>query len=375
MKKTIQVTLPSTPPPSYQVWIDSNLLEKVSLWMPKDISTVVIISDEPVKQYYGTRLEQNLKQEGYQTLLLSFPTGESFKNSQTKSQLEEQMLNQGCDRNSLILGLGGGVVGDLAGFIAATYMRGIAYLHVPTTLLAMIDSSIGGKTGIDTPQGKNLIGAFWQPEAVIADIHCLKTLPRKHLINGLIEAIKIFLTCDAKMLFSLEERLDLILNYDEDCLMTLIRHAAHLKVNIIEQDEKEHHKRAILNFGHTIGHALEHLSDYQLLHGTAVALGLLMEAKIAELMGFLHVEHYQYIKRLLCRLDIHAESLKQYKIADIIQSTQLDKKRKKGQVHYVLLKEPGSVHVENNQFTHLVEDEVVEEAFYILINEIQSPPA
>lgn len=369
MKQTIQVTLPPAPPSSYQVWIDTNLLDKANLWMPKDISTVVIISDEPVNEYYGSHLEQNLKQEGYQTLLLSFPTGEAYKNSDTKSQLEEQMQKHGCDRNSLILALGGGVVGDLAGFIAATYMRGITYIHVPTTLLAMIDSSIGGKTGIDTPQGKNLVGAFWQPEAVISDINCLKTLPKKHLINGLIEAIKIFLTCDAKALFSLEQNLDLILSYDENSLITLIYKAASLKANIVEQDEKESHKRAILNFGHTIGHALEHLSHYQLLHGHAVGLGLLMEAKIAELMGLLHATHYQYIKKLLSRLDIQAEGLKKYEIAEIIQSTQSDKKRKKGQVHYVLLREPGKVHEVNNQFTHLVEDVVVEKAFCKLMEE------
>src|SRR5476651_340209 len=160
------------------------------------MSHMVIITDNTVKKLYGLNLQKCLKKAGHHCLLLSFPAGEKFKNNKTKQTIEDAMLQHRCDRDTLILALGGGVVGDLAGYIAATYMRGVSYIQIPTTLLAMVDSSVGGKTGINTSQGKNLIGSFWQPILVVADLQCLMTLPDVQIINRLIEAIKIFLTND-----------------------------------------------------------------------------------------------------------------------------------------------------------------------------------
>lgn len=369
MKTLINVCIPSSTASSYPIWIGSKLLENISLWMPKNNSAVVIMTDNWVKKHYASLLEKSLNKEGYQTLLFSFPAGERSKNSFVKNQLEEKMLAHGCDRDTLILAIGGGVVGDLAGFIAATYMRGIAYIQIPTTLLAMLDSSVGGKTGIDTPQGKNLIGAFWQPKAVISDIDCLLTLPKKQFINGMIEAVKIFLTSDADALNDLEQNLSSILNLEEVVLIQLIQQAVQIKADIVQHDERESNQRVILNFGHTIGHALEQLTDYQLLHGYAVALGLLVEAKIAQLMGLLEENHYQYIKNLLLQLNISTNDLKAFDVDEIIRRTQLDKKKRAGSVHYVLLNGLGTVYQINNQFAHPVSDEMVKKAFWETIEE------
>lgn len=363
MATQIEIVLPGAVASSYQIQIGSGLLDNILHWMPKSVGVVVIITDDYVKKQYAYLIENVLKKAGYKVLLLSFPCGEKSKNSRTKAKLEEKMLENGCGRDSVILAVGGGVVGDLAGFIAATFMRGIPYIQIPTTLLAMVDSSVGGKTAIDTPQGKNLIGAFWQPIAVISDIQCLKTLPQKQIINGLIEALKIYLTSDVDSLDYLQEHLEEILKGNDETLATLVHRAVKLKAEIVQQDEKEHHQRAILNFGHTIGHALEILSDYQLLHGYAVALGILVEAKIAQLMGHLEQKQYRLIQSILERLYILASDLKTFDVEAVIKNTQLDKKNRAGLVHYVLLNNVGGVYEKNNQFAHPVPDDVVRRAF------------
>jgi 3-dehydroquinate synthase len=360
--KQIEVSLPEQAPSSYPIQIGSERLQTISSILPKGISTLVIITDNKVKKLYGNILQALLTPE-YKTLLLSFPAGEKSKTNHTKSKLEKKMLESGCDRNSLILALGGGVVGDLAGFVAATYMRGIPYIQIPTTLLAMLDSSVGGKTGIDTPQGKNLIGAFWQPIAVISDIDCLKTLPKQHMINGLIEALKMFLTSDANSLTFAQQHLELILNYDTNTLIELIHRAIKIKSRIVASDPCENSQRAILNFGHTIGHALEHLSQFQLLHGYAVALGLLVEAKISELMGLLEAKHYLYIKSFLNQLGIQPSELNQFDVNQVIKCTQLDKKNRAGVVNYVLLTDLGQTYEIANKFAHPVPNEIVKNAF------------
>ena len=369
MITSLEVTLESVPTAAYPIWIGPGLLAKSCSWMPKNCSTVVVITDDNVAKRYASTIEQTLKKQGYNTLLLSFPAGEQSKNRYIKSSLEDKMLEHGCDRDSLILAIGGGVVGDLAGFIAATYMRGIAYIQVPTTLLAMLDSSVGGKTGIDTPQGKNLIGAFWQPIAVIADTLCLKTLGQEQIINGLIEALKMFLTSDADSWHDLQQNLTLILSGDQTVLSEMVRRAVQIKVNIVKNDARECHQRAVLNFGHTIGHALEQLSDYQLLHGYAVALGILLESKIAQLIGLLEPEHVLLIRTLLSRLNITSHELKKFEVDAVIQCTKLDKKNRANEVHYVLLNDIGAVYEIAGQFTHPVADELVKRAILELIED------
>lgn len=366
MTTSINVVLDSC---SYPIRMGLNLLDRPSSWMPKHPSTVIIITDHVVKKLYALKLEKLLKEEGYNTLLLSFPAGEGSKNRQTKATLENKMLTKGCDRESVILALGGGVVGDLAGFIAATYMRGISYIQIPTTYLAMLDSSVGGKTGLNTAQGKNLIGAFWQPLAVISDIHCLTTLPQQQIINGFIEAFKIFLTSDADSLNYLQQHILLILDSNSTFLTNILQRAVQIKATVIMNDERESNQRAILNFGHTIGHAIERFTEYQLLHGYAVALGLLVEAKIAQLMGLLDRMHYQSIKETLNCLMITSDALKNFDVDEIIKNTQLDKKKHAGLVHYVLLSGLGNVYIEKNKCTHPVPDELVKRAFLDIFEE------
>jgi 3-dehydroquinate synthase len=361
----ILVKLPRANSAQYSIRIIENLPHNLKKLLPakNSFSSLVIITDHRVKKLYGQTLSQELQQQGYKVLLFSFPAGEKYKNYQSKINLENQMLRQACDRNTLILALGGGVVGDLAGFIAATYMRGIQFIQVPTTLLAMVDSSVGGKTGIDTPYGKNLIGAFWQPQMVIANIHFLQSLSQKHLINGLIEAIKIFITRDAKSFYYVQKNLSDILQKKPKHLQTIIQRAVKLKTKIVQHDEKETHERAVLNFGHTIGHALEKISDYKILHGYAVAYGILLEAKIAQLLGFLAEENYLMIQTLFTRLGIQAKHLAQFNIQKIIQATKLDKKIKAGKVQYVLLKNLGEIVKQQKSVVHPVEDQIVKNAY------------
>lgn len=363
MIKHIEVVIKPPPVVKYPIWIGSGILEQPRLWMPTTAESVVIMTDHHVKKYYGNALNTRLLRAGYATSLFSFQPGESAKNQRTKARLEAKMLAKGCGRDSLILALGGGVVGDLAGFIAATYMRGIPFVQIPTSLLAMLDSSVGGKTGIDNVYGKNLIGAFWQPHAVVTDVNCLATLSRRHLLNGLIEAIKLFLIRDADSFDYLHHHLSSILAYDPSILTEIIHRAVSLKANIVQQDERENHQRAILNFGHTIGHALEQVSNYKLLHGYAVALGILVEAKIAQLMGLFTQDQMNRIQALFAGLDIFPSQLASFDSDTVIQATRSDKKRRAGAVHYVLINQMGQVHEAAQQVVHPVADEVVREAF------------
>ena len=328
----------------------------------KNVSQYVIITDNTTKKLYGLKLRDQLKSKKLKVNLLSFPAGEESKNQNTKTELENKMLAQKCGRDTLIIALGGGVVGDSAGFVAATYMRGVPYVQVPTSLLAMTDSSVGGKTGIDTPYGKNLIGAFWQPKKVIADIDCLKDLPQEQFVNGFIEALKMFLTNDEQMVNFCIKNLDKILARDFNAIEKVITKAIKIKAQIVTQDEFEENDRMILNFGHTIGHAIETLSNYKLLHGYAVALGILVENKISELLNILSPKNYQLIEDIILKLGIDRKELAKFKAQDIIKLIKHDKKARNGKAQFILLSDIGEIYKKNNSYAHYVDDKVVKEA-------------
>jgi 3-dehydroquinate synthase len=333
-------------------------------WLPETHNQeIVIITDHKVKQLYALLLQNALQNRGYNCLLLSFPAGEKYKNHKTKQMLETTMLQHSCRRDCLILALGGGVVGDVAGFIAATYHRGVAYIQIPTTLLAMVDSSIGGKTGINTPQGKNLIGAIYQPKRVIIDLHMLQSLPKKQLINGLIEAVKIFLTHDATSFQHCIDHLANILKKDPVILNQIITQAIKIKADIVRRDETEQAERALLNFGHTIGHALEKISHYRLLHGYAVAYGILVEATISMQLGLLTKSELLILKNFFKKIGIHGKDLQQYDIHAIINAMQADKKIRAGQVRFALLSAIGHAYYKNNHYLHPVDEQQVIQAF------------
>lgn len=343
-------------------------LSNLATWFPEgNFSRIVIITDHIVEKRYGKYLENLLNSSGYPCLLLSFPAGERSKNYRTKHALELSMQRHHCDRNTLILALGGGVVGDLAGYIAATYLRGVSYIHIPTTLLSLVDSSIGGKTGINTMYGKNLIGALYPPLRVVTDLTLIKSLPQKHRINGLIEAIKIFLTHDRDSLNYTEAHLDRIIKGDELCLKEIVIRSTCIKAAVVQRDEKEYGERRILNFGHTIGHALEHLSHYRLLHGYAVGYGILVESTISHLLGLLSSDELHSIYQLLSRLHIHGKKMQKYAIDTVIQTTRIDKKSRHGNVHYILLQKIGQAQIIDKTYSFTVADDIVKKAFQRVI--------
>lgn len=358
----ILMKLPPQSPIHYTIHIGENFLQHPGQWLPDDYHNkkIVIITDDTVSKLYGLQLSSALA--AHKPLLLSFAAGEQSKSASIKQTLDEKMIEHHCTRQTLILALGGGVVGDMAGFVASTYMRGIPYIQIPTTLLSMVDSSVGGKTGINTSQGKNLIGAFWQPQSVIADINCLASLPQTHIINGLVEAIKMFLTNNKIQFETVTQHLDHVLAKNKETLISIVQQAVKIKADIVMADEKENHQRMILNFGHTIGHAIEKVMNYNLLHGYAVALGILVEAKISQLSGLLSADEYQIIKSLFSRLEIMGNQLQKMSAEQIIQATKFDKKIASSEVRYVLLKNIGEVYVKDNQFVHPVADKLVERA-------------
>ncbi len=367
--KKFSLQLPPVPATHYPIILGGELFFEVEKLIRADFShhRLVIITDHHVKKIIGEELAQKLIKSGFEVLLLSFPAGEKSKNRKIKERLETEMLLQHCGRNTLILALGGGVVGDMAGFVAATYLRGIPYIQLPTTLLAMVDSSVGGKVGINTPHGKNLIGAFWQPSAVVTDFTCLRTLPKKEVVNGLVEAAKMFLTHDAVSFHKLQEELPAILQNNFAALETMMAAAIQIKREIVQRDEKESGERMILNFGHTIGHALEQLSQYSMSHGIAVALGILVEMKISELLGILPAEDFWSVKDFFSRLKITPTLLAKYDLAAIVAATRRDKKTQTGKARYILLQKLGAVDRTGGIVAHRLEEKIVQESLSIIL--------
>lgn len=255
------------------------------------VSKYVIVTDSSVKTLLGDKLLKAMKSASLDTMMIVFKAGEDSKNRQTKAFVEDEMLKAKCGRDTMIIALGGGVVGDLAGFVAATYMRGIPYVQVPTTIIAQVDSSIGGKTAIDTPYGKNMIGAFHHPAFVFVDVATLMSLDQRNYIAGMAEVIKHAMILDKKLFDFLKQNASVLKSRKgKDYLKILekvITRNLEIKKYVVENDPEEKGMRKILNYGHTVGHAVEKLSGYKLLHGEAVAIGMVAEAYIANQLGIL----------------------------------------------------------------------------------------
>ncbi|MFW6413876.1 MAG: 3-dehydroquinate synthase [Verrucomicrobiota bacterium] len=292
MTSTLKSLELSTESNTYQIIIESGLT--LSDDVPdviKDVLSdrnILVVSDDNVSDLYIEQIKKFLLQAGAAKChITSFPAGEQSKNLQTISSLYQEALNARVDRHSLIVALGGGVVGDVAGFVAATYLRGIDFVQIPTTLLAMVDSSVGGKVGVDLPEGKNLVGAFYQPSLVVIDVNLLQTLPLRELRCGLAEVVKYGMIMDAGFFKQLEETVNELIKYDPSTYRDVIEHCCRLKAEVVQADEKElTGRRAILNYGHTFGHALEALMSYSgLTHGEGVAIGMGMAADLAVLTG------------------------------------------------------------------------------------------
>ncbi len=360
----LKVQLPKAQQITYPILVGSGLINQLPeiLKQFKSVNRYVIITDKSVEKLYGKQLLDILTQAKLNADLISFPSGEKYKNEKIKMELGHSMLAKKYGRDTMVLSLGGGVVGDMAGFVAATYMRGVPYIQIPTSFLAMVDSSIGGKVGVDTEYGKNLIGAFWHPKVIIADMNFLKMLPEQQLLNGLMEAIKIFLTYDKSSFEFVMKNLKKILDKDEATLQKIIARAIELKIGVVTRDEHEQNERMVVNWGHTIGHAIEHLSRYTVMHGFAVAYGILVESKIAEILGVLSAKDFKIIEESLKTFNINRNFLRKFKILDIVATTQMDKKNSNGKVKYILLKKIGKVKKTEGKFGHPVSNNVVEKA-------------
>jgi 3-dehydroquinate synthase len=320
-----------------------------------------VISDDVVAALLGRQVCSSLAAAGTRADLFAFPAGEQHKTRATWADLSDRMLAAGLGRDCAVVALGGGVVGDVAGFVAATYMRGVPVVQVPTTLLAMIDASIGGKTGVDTPAGKNLIGAFHPPRAVLIDPEVLSTLPAEHLRAGLAEAVKHGAIADAAYLTWIDGAGEALLRAEPAALTELIRRSVEIKARFVAEDEYERGPRKLLNFGHTVGHAVETLSDYRLLHGAAVAIGMVAEARIGERLGWTEPGTASALAAMLASLGLPTCAPAEYSPEAVVQATRTDKKARAGQVEYALIERLGAGLAREGRWAQPVPDEVVVE--------------
>ncbi len=333
---------------SYEILIGESLLDS----LPSDLTTnklansYAIITDSNIEKLYGKKLLVSLKKQGLKAYLISIPAGEASKNRKKKEKIEDKLLSLGLGRDACIISLGGGVVGDLAGFVAATYLRGVPYIQIPTSLLAMVDSSIGGKVAVNTKEAKNVIGLFYHPKRVIIDLNLLNTLPEDELRNGLIEIIKHALIKDKKLLYFIEKNLKKILIKDIRPLNHIIKRSCEIKSQIVMQDEKEKSVRKILNYGHTIGHAIESSLKYKISHGQAIAIGMSYAAKLSARKGFLKEGSVIRQNNLLqkagvpCKLSHH-----DLNPSSILEHLKYDKKIVGEKINFVILREIGDAFV------------------------------
>ena len=312
-----------------------------------------VIADSRVAALYGQRALAAFEREGSAAQLFGFPAGEWNKTREEWARLSDEMLAAGFGRDAAVVALGGGVTGDLAGFVAATYMRGLPFVQVPTTLLAMLDSSVGGKTGVDTHEAKNPIGAFHQPRLVLVDPDLLASLPASQLASGLAEAVKAAAIADAALFGWLEEHAEALCVPDLDLLTQLIERAVAIKASIVEGDPNETGRREILNLGHTVGHALEALGGYAVLHGEAVAAGMRIETRIGELIGLTEEGTADRLRALLERCGLDRPVEEEHAAEALLDATRSDKKVRRGMMRCVLLSRIGQVaRAADGSFSH-----------------------
>ncbi len=361
----VKVALPEANSRGYEVLVGAGLFSTIASVLSRfcPAHRYAVVTDDRVAELYAVRLSRMLHGAGYRTDVFAFTSGEERKNRETWALVSDAMLEAGCGRDTALLAFGGGVPGDLGGFVAATYMRGLPYVQVPTSLLAMIDSSVGGKTGVDTPAGKNLVGAFHQPQCVVIDPELLQTLPEAHLRAGLAEAVKHGAIADAPYMEWIDQNADALLAGDPQALSRLIVRSVEIKAEIVARDEKESGPRKLLNFGHTIAHAVEALSGYTMLHGEAVAVGMVEEARIGERSGVTASGTAARLRKLLTRLGLPTSLPIDFAADQVIDWTRSDKKARNGRVEYALISGPDvPAQGIDGRWGYAVPDEVVREA-------------
>lgn len=361
--KKIQVALANN---SYEIRIGSNLLGQIGRQMRERglVGKAVIITSPTVKALYGEQLRSSLQDTGFDPETLEVPDGEEYKSLDEAGRLYTRLSEIQAERNTPVVALGGGVIGDLAGFVAATYMRGVPLVQAPTTLLAQVDSSIGGKAAVNHGRLKNNIGAFYQPVLVTADISTLKTLPEKEIVNGLAEVIKYGVIRDRQLFQMIEDNLDKIKSLEPGPLEEIIYRCAGIKAGIVEKDERDQGLRNILNFGHTVGHGIETASDFRIGHGNAVAVGMTAAGMIAERMGIFPRPDLERLKSVLAGAGLTV-SIRGLSSETIAQAMKHDKKKIGGKIRFILPRSIGKVEINDEVSTDLVEwvlEELNEEA-------------
>ena len=347
---------------SYDVRIGRGLAPRMTVALRKSRlgQRYVIITDSHLERQ-GESLQAAFRRRGLTCDFISFPAGEGSKSRRVRDEIEDGIIRLGAGRDTALVALGGGVVGDLVGFVAATFKRGVPYVQVPTTLIGMVDSSIGGKTGINHPAGKNLIGAFHQPSAVYIDVDYLKTLPDRHYASGLAEVIKYGVIADRALFASLETHLDRILSREPDLMSRVIEACCLIKAKVVMDDPRESSRRKILNFGHTIGHAIETLSGFRLAHGEAVAIGMVAEARVAARLGMLSAAALARIARLCDAIGLPTSVPPAFTPGAILQVARHDKKNRQGRIAYALPTRIGGMASEGGDYAVPVNDTLVTE--------------
>jgi 3-dehydroquinate synthase len=327
---------------SYDILIGSGLLADAQSWaaLPRAASAL-IVTNTTIGPLYAAQLRQTLAAHYKSIHTVELPDGEQHKDWQTLNRVFDALLGHGCDRKTVLFALGGGVVGDMTGFAAACYMRGVPFVQVPTTLLAQVDSSVGGKTAINHPLGKNMIGAFYQPQRVVCDLDALKTLPGRELSAGLAEVIKYGPIADMELLGWLEANIDALLAREPRALAHAVRRSCEIKAWVVGQDERESGLRAILNFGHTFGHAIEAGLGYgEWLHGEAVGCGMVMAAHLSQRLGLVEHDFVERLTAIIARAglptvgpDLGADRY--------LELMRVDKKAESGEIKFVVIDAPG----------------------------------
>jgi len=331
---------------AYPIHIGADLIGQTALFAPHIAgNSVTIVTNTTVDPLYGDTLRAALAPLGKQVSTVVLPDGEAYKNLETLNLIFDALLGSRADRKTTLIALGGGVIGDMTGFAAACYMRGVPFIQVPTTLLSQVDSSVGGKTGINHPLGKNMIGAFYQPQAVIADIGALHTLPERELAAGIAEVIKTAAIKDAEFFEWIEANIDALNRRDDDARAHAVKRSCEIKASVVASDEREGGRRAILNFGHTFGHAIEAGLGYgEWLHGEAVGCGMVMAADLSVRLGKLDEAARRRLVRVIeaAKLPVTAPQLGDDRYVDLMK---IDKKAEAGEIKFILLTRFGATEI------------------------------
>ncbi|MDA8519501.1 3-dehydroquinate synthase [Acidovorax sp. NCPPB 4044] len=331
---------------SYGIEIGAGLLDEAGIYAacPK-AACALIVTNETVAPLYAERLRQAIAPRYSEVFIVSLPDGEEHKDWQTLNRIFDALLSHGCDRKTVLFALGGGVVGDMTGFAAASYMRGVPFVQVPTTLLAQVDSSVGGKTAINHPLGKNMIGAFYQPQLVVCDLSTLSTLPARELSAGLAEVIKYGPIADMEFMAWLEDHVDALRAGDHAALAHAVRRSCEIKAWVVGQDEREAGLRAILNFGHTFGHAIEAGMGYGVwLHGEGVGAGMVMAAELSHRLGLVDAVFVERLRALIVRAGLPVRGAvidPSDNAGRYLELMRLDKKSEGGEIRFVVIDGPG----------------------------------